>query len=119
MVVARISVDEAVGDYEVHGMAGERLERAVEFVGDDSGGGRCRGIRPHIAAGSGEAGAGQDEENRWAHGQASPVALRDKACESGRRTRSVHSPAMNRQAPPSKSTRRGSPSNSLDSSTPR
>src|SRR5690606_24631283 len=118
MVVARIAVDEPVGDHEVHGMAGERLERAVEFVGDDSGGSRRRGNRPLIAAGGGEAGAGQDREDRWTHGQASPVALRGRACESGRRTRSVHSPAMNRQPPPSTSTRRGSPSSSFDSTTP-
>src|SRR5690606_18992005 len=117
MVVARITVDEPVGDHEVHGMAGEGLERAVEFV--DGSGSRCRGVRSHVAAGGGEAGAGQGNEDWQAHAQASPVALRGTACDSGSRTRSVQRPAMNRQAPPSKSTRRGSPSNSLDSSTPR
>src|SRR5690606_34444332 len=116
MIVARVAVDEPVGDHEVHGMAGEGLERAVEFV--EGSGSRCRGIRPHVATRGGEAGAGQDNKDWQAHAQASPVALRGRACESGRRTRSVHSPAMNRQPPPSTSTRRGSPSSSFDSTTP-
>ncbi len=33
LVVGRIAVDEAVGDHEVHRLAGERFERAVEIFG--------------------------------------------------------------------------------------
>src|SRR5690606_31865638 len=121
VVVAGVAVDEAVGEHEVHRVAGERLQRAVEFATGDFRciAGRVEGRPGRAHTAGGQRGRGQDGKDQVAHGQASPVAARGRTVESGRRTRSVHSPAMNMQMPPSMSTRSGSPSNSFDSSTPR
>src|SRR5690606_3707559 len=78
LVVARIAVDEAVGEHEVHRVAGERFQRTVEFMGDGCVGNRCSGgggggggcgdgPRPRATAGGGQAGTGQDGEDRWTH----------------------------------------------------
>ena len=97
LVVARVAVDEAVGQHEVHRFAGEGLERAVVRPAPASArrGGAARRSRG-AAGSSGE----RDASTACGIGMRLMAARRSVARARARCTRSTHRPATNRLMPP-------------------